>query len=487
MLPDEVLLSIFDFCVDEDPFAEGKNSKKETEAWQLLVHVCRQWRNAVFGSPRRLNLRLFCTGKTPAKDMLDIWPALPILVYGFRHYLSSPTEGMDNILAALKHSNRIHKIELVNLYSPQLEKVLETMQDSFPKLTELRLWSNDETTSVIPDSFLGGSALRLRLLWLKQIPFPGLPKLLLSATHLVELYLEYIPHSGYISPEVIVTALSTLTSLKSFFLGFQSPRSRPDRESRRPPLQTRTVLPALTHLTFKGASDYSEVFMAHIDTPRLYSLYITFTDQNIFGTPQFGEFISRTPMSKGFEKAWVAFEDDEFTQSRVNLSSQTSGYRVLDVKISCGNFDLQFSSLKQFCSSSLPSLSVLEDLHMSYMMYRSSSDSHSNSEENFNNMLDHIENTVTIYNIENSRWLELLHPFSTAKNLYLSEQIIFMSPIVPALEELVGSRITEVLPTLQNIFLEWPLKVPEGIEQFVAARQTTTHPIAVSRWNRNSK
>lgn len=227
--------------------------------------------------------------------------------------------------------------------------------------------------------------------------------------------------------------------------------------------------------------------MAHIDTPRLYSLYITFTDQNIFGTPQFGEFISRTPMSKGFEKAWVAFEDDEFTQSRVNLSSQTSGYRVLDVKISCGNFDLQFSSLKQFCSSSLPSLSVLDDLYMSYMMYRSSSDSHSDSEENFNNMLDHIENTVTIYNIENSRWLELLHPFSTAKNLYLSEQIIFMSPIVPALEELVGSRITEVLPTLQNIFLEWPLKVPEGIEQFVAARQTTTHPIAVSRWNRNSK
>jgi hypothetical protein len=192
-------------------------------------------------------------------------------------------------------------------------------------------------------------------------------------------------------------------------------------------------------------------------------------------------------MSKGFEKAWVAFEDDEFTQSRVNLSSQTSGYRVLDVKISCGNFDLQFSSLKQFCSLSLPSLSVLEDLYMSYMMYRSSSDSHSDSEENFNNMLDHIENTVTIYNIENSRWLELLHPFSTAKNLYLSEQIIFMSPIVPALEELVGSRITEVLPTLQNIFLEWPLKVPEGIEQFVAAQQTTTHPIAVSRWNRNSK
>ncbi|KAN0109365.1 hypothetical protein V8E52_009337 [Russula decolorans] len=36
------------------------------------------------------------------------------------------------------------------------------------------------------------------------IPFPGLPKLLLSATHLVQLWLANIPHSGYISPEAMV-------------------------------------------------------------------------------------------------------------------------------------------------------------------------------------------------------------------------------------------------------------------------------------------
>jgi hypothetical protein len=59
--------------------------------------------------------------------------------------------------------------------------------------------------------------------------------------------------------------------------------------------------------------------------------------------------------------------------------------------------------------------------------------------------------------------------------------------IAPALQELVGGETTEVLPTLENISLEWfqpsgPLH--EGIEKFVAARRLTSHPVAVSRWVR---
>jgi hypothetical protein len=81
-------------------------------------------------------------------------------------------------------------------------------------------------------------------------------------------------------------------------------------------------------------------------------------------------------------------------------------------------------------------------------------------------------------------WLGLLHPFTAVKNLYLSEQIA--ACIAPVLQDLVGSRSTEVLPGLENIFLEGGLEssgpVQEGIGQFVAARQVTTHPIAVTRW-----
>jgi len=70
MLPDIALLEIFDF------YMHGA----WTEAWQMLVHVCRKWRDVVFGSPRRLNLLLSCTARKPVKAMLDVWPLFPIVV-----------------------------------------------------------------------------------------------------------------------------------------------------------------------------------------------------------------------------------------------------------------------------------------------------------------------------------------------------------------------------------------------------------------------
>jgi hypothetical protein len=68
------------------------------------------------------------------------------------------------------------------------------------------------------------------------------------------------------------------------------------------------------------------------------------------------------------------------------------------------------------------------------------------------------------------------------KNLYLSEE--FAIRIVQALQELVGGSATEVLPSLQNIFLEGIEPsglIQEGIRKFVATRQITSHPIVVSR------
>jgi hypothetical protein len=81
-------------------------------------------------------------------------------------------------------------------------------------------------------------------------------------------------------------------------------------------------------------------------------------------------------------------------------------------------------------------------------------------------------------------WLDLLRPFAAVKNLYLSEELF--SHIAPALQELVGGRTTEVLPALENMFLEDFLprgRIYEGIKRFVAARQLTSHPVAVSRWD----
>jgi hypothetical protein len=292
MLPDDVLLEIFDFFAKEFNFP----SKKAIEEWQSLAHVCRRWRTLVFGSPRRLNLRLICSNKTPARDTLDVWPALPLFIDCNGTY---PIENVDNIVAVLECSDRVCDINLRDLAGSDLDKISAAMQKPFPELRHLTLWPrDDETVSVFPDSFLGGSAPRLEDLWFVGIPIPGLPKLLLSATHLDILRLEDIPHSGYFSPEAIVTALSTLTRLKTLWLLFDSPQSRPDPSRQRPPPQTRTVLPALTQFWFRGVSDYLENVVARIDAPQLGKLHITFFNQIVFDTPQFSQFISRTPSSK---------------------------------------------------------------------------------------------------------------------------------------------------------------------------------------------
>ena len=73
MLPDGVSLEIFDLYLDEymDEDLEP-HEKQRIEEWITLAHVCRRWRSVVFQLPHRLNLRLFCTSETPARDTLDI-------------------------------------------------------------------------------------------------------------------------------------------------------------------------------------------------------------------------------------------------------------------------------------------------------------------------------------------------------------------------------------------------------------------------------
>jgi hypothetical protein len=443
VLHDEVLLEIFHFYVDDAPI----------NAWQSLVHVCRRWRSVVFGSPCRLNLRLKCTLRTPARDNLNVWPALPILIKEAIFL----TSGLDNIVAALERSDRVCHIGLWGPYSP-MEKLFEAMQVPFPELTDLILKLYGVTMSVFPDSFLGGLTPRLKTLQLGRIPFPGLPNLLSSTPHLIDLHLLNIPNSGYISSEVMVAALSTLTSLGSLKLEFEFPRSHPDPASQR---LTRTVLPALKEFWFRGDNEYLEDLMTRIDAPRLNILYITFFDLILFDTPQFTQFINRTPSLKAFERAHITFDG---IAAGASLSSQTSGHRLLDVRIPCGELNWQLLSLKRIITSSLPPLSTPEDLYIS------------ETDDLEPGWLETINSTL---------WLELLHPFSAVKNLYLSEKVA--PHVVPVLQELVGGSATEVLPILQNIFLEnlQPSGiVQEGVEQFIAMRQITSHPIAVSYWDR---
>ena len=75
VLPDEVLLEIFDFYVVRyqdldlaDVALSDHDTKRRIESWQLLLHVCRRWRGIVFGSQRRLNLQLYYYPGRSAKE-----------------------------------------------------------------------------------------------------------------------------------------------------------------------------------------------------------------------------------------------------------------------------------------------------------------------------------------------------------------------------------------------------------------------------------
>jgi hypothetical protein len=446
MLPEDALLEIFDWHLNRSIFYG-------IDFWQVLVHVCQKWRNLVFGSSHRLNLRLVCTGNKPVKKMLDIWPPLPIIILD-----DNLMAGKDNIVAALEQNDRVCRIRLKGLQNSLWEEVFTVMQEPFPALTMMELESRGEEAPTVSDSFLGRSAPHLQFLQLCGVPFPGLPKLLLSATHLVTLHLWNVPRSGYIPPEAMVTALSALTTLKEFQLQFHSHRSYPDRERRHPPPLTRSVLPALTNLIFRGVTEYLEDLVARIDAPLLDMLEITFFRQLTFHTPQFAQFIGRTPNLMAYDEAHVVFS---YYKAELNLARHIG----LKLEIYCNQSDWQLSMMAQVCTSSMPLISSLEHLYI------------------------HEYETRFIWpcwedDIENVQWLELLHPFTTVKALYLSQAIT--SRIAPALEELVGERATEVLPALQSLFLEEgkPSEpVQEAIDKFVATRRLSNHPIVISHWN----
>ena len=389
-----------------------------------------------------------------------IWPSLPLFII----YEGDLTGRVDNVVAGLEHADRVRETFLRGVRRSDAETILAAMQRPFPELRSLRVDLN-ETVPSVPDSVLGGSAPRLEVLELTNVPFPGLPKLLLSATHLVDLQLISIPHSGYISPDTMVTTLSMLTSLSRLELLFASPRSCPGRASQRPSPSTRSVLSVLSLFHFCGTSEYLEDLVACIDAPQLSNLYITFFSDIIFDTPQLIQFVGRTPVPRALEKAHFTFWN---RGADVNfLRTSGYGFGAFRVGISCRGSDWQVSSLEQVCTSCLLLSSKLEDLYIHEAPYE---------------QLDWKDN------IENGLWLELLHPFTAVKNLYLSKEIA--TRIAPALQELIGGRTTEVLPGLQNIFLEGlesSMPVQEGIRQLVAARQVASRPIAVSRWANSEK
>ena len=392
--------------------------------------------------------------------LVGIWPPLPIIVTNYRiTYTTMPGDYFD---AVIMHPDRICEIHLVLLTSSQLQRLASARQEQFPALIHLTVYvEDDQRAPALPDGFLGGSTPRLQTLDFDSIPFPALPKLLLSATDLVYLTLDHIPHSGYFSPEALVTGLAVSANLMHLIIGFESPLSRPNREIRRPLQPARIILPTLTRFQFQGVSEYLEDVLAQIDAPLIDSIWITFFHQLIFDIPQLAHFMRRTPRFQTLNEAHVDFNDSGVQVATLPLS------RALDEKsrlrISCKKLDWQLSSLAQVFTSFFPSIDMVEHLYI----YRP------------RNLPSQWQD-----DIENGQWLEILDPFTAVTDLYVCKE--FAQCITPALQELVEERVMDVLPALESLFLEElqpPGPVQEAIGQFVAARRVLGHPVAVIDWD----
>jgi len=205
-------------------------------------------------------------------------------------------------------------------------------------------------------------------------------------------------------------------------------------------------------------SEYLEVLVARIHAPLLNYLEITFFNQAAFHTSHLSQFISRIPKFRELKEARVVFSGGNMSV-RVPSPTQPLGDTVLTLGISHKDPNWWPSSVAQLYTSTLPSFLTVENLYM---------------------RLPPAHWQIA----EDSEWLELLHPFASVKNLYLSNKVALR--VAPALEGLASDeKLTEELPALQNIFfadLEPMGPVQQAINYFAYTRRLLGQPVAVFRW-----
>ena len=451
MLPDDVLLGIFDFCEDN----HDRCNIGHVWDWHFLVHVCRRWRQVIFASPHHLNLKILCTNQTPVRKNLGIWPAFPIVVdYYTVHYESGGTPlNEDNIVAALdsKNLDRVCFVRL-GVTGSQLKRIATVMQKPFPTLKYLHIVLEDEYASapVLLDGFLGGSAPGLKKIVFSGVPYPALPTLLLSASGLVELGLHSI---SPISPEAMVTSLDALPRLERFSIEFDSSTtSLPDRIYS-PPI-TQSVLPALTSFRFRGLNEYLEDLVSRIDCPQLSAISVVYLNPPIdFPATRLVEFVDRS----------VGPRSTVFRRGQVVVRKRSTTFTLYHTK---------YPSLDP-CSDWPPFTRDSEAFewrvtHMAQVLSRVSA--------TLSNVV-HLELYKGPHHgcMSTVEYQRVLCQFSAVRTLKVGWEIA--ERMARTLEDLIEERVVELFPFLELILLQG--QPASSIEKFVALRQLSGHFVTV--------
>ncbi|KAH9160992.1 hypothetical protein EDB89DRAFT_2248547 [Lactarius sanguifluus] len=359
MIPEDyVLLEIFD-TYRLNALEHSRLGGRQWE-WHRLSHVCQRWRSIIFASPQLLGLKIFCTYGKPVIEILNSWPAFPIVVqYGGFPASSSLTAGdQDGIIATLSHPTRVREIQLTAT-TPLLENLVTLTQEPLSMLERLHLSTEVGPGLVLPREFGGGFS-TLLILRLVGVALPALPQLLSSVRDLVSLQLEELPSIGY-TLEALLICLPEMTRLKTLRIHFLSPISRPVLTSTP---ERRSVLPYLDYIEFHGTSEYLESPLSTFDAPSLKYIHVSFFNQLIFHPPQFprlSQFILRTEMQRSPSQATIHYSAADVS---VTLSQQGMPHH-LALRILCKQLDWQISSMAELCEGLFQSLAHVEQLNIS--------------------------------------------------------------------------------------------------------------------------
>ncbi|KAH9059909.1 hypothetical protein EDB87DRAFT_1619161 [Lactarius vividus] len=406
----DIILEIFVFYLEASP-----------KSWPTLAHVCQNWRQIVFTSPRSLHLRLCCEHGTPVSKTLDYWPALPIAVqYGGSSTLDPPApEDEDNVLAALRQSSRV-----------------VTIEEPFSELEELDLLSTDNVRLNLPSIFQWRP--RLRSLHLTRIAIPTLLQLS-SSRGLEDLQLYDIPSAGY----------SGMTKLRSLSFRFPQDSLPPQHNFLGLPPSSRTVLPALTCLEYRGVSRYFDNLVSRIDAPRLGGVDVVFFDHSTMEieASQLGQFIEQIEMQRSPSQADVLF-----SQSAVSIRFTHSGAPTrFRLRISCKQLPSQLSSMAQI----LTQLSYFS-FPVQYLAINSTEPSNAR-------------------NVVSEQWLGLFHAFGGAEDFCVASE--FGRDALRALLPVDEGHST-VFPALRTLRIRGPLSMSGSLWDAVYAEQYKCHRCA---------
>ena len=288
------------------------------------------------------------------------------------------------------------------------------------------------------------------------IPFPSFPTLLLSTSDLVHLDLRNIPPSGYISPETFVVCFASLPKLSDITIHFQPATPRPDRIYL-PPV-TRTILPALTHFEFRGASEYLEDLVSRIDTPQLDWTHIFYLNQLVdFRVPQLAKFVDRTvgPQLTPLMYAQVTFCGNMVTFDMFRHANNDRDPYYAITGIVCQGVDWQVSHIAQVLSHVSATLTNVVHLELGVWL----------------------EYGRKLEGTDDVDWLHFLHQFPTMQTLHVSPKLA--RHVALALQNLALEAVAQFPPSLDLIYLaDQPAS---SIGKFVAARRLFGRPVTVVR------